>query len=89
MGTTIIEGLDADRITCGKSFELYSLLAFFKNDKGKHAIQLTDGGRPTQLGIGVSDYLTVTTRDAFLIPAVFLLQIRVERVVVVDLSIGS
>ena len=89
MRPTIIQGLDTDGITGGKCLELTGLLAFLEDDKGKHTIELPDGGGPTELGVGMSDDLAITARDALLVPAVFLLQIRIKRVVVVDLSVGS
>ena len=89
MGATIVKGLNTDGITGSKGLELTGLLALLKNDKSKHTIELTDGGGSTELGVGMSDDLAITARDALLVPAVFLLQIRIKRVVVVDLSVGS
>lgn len=89
MGATIVEGLNTDGITSSKGLELTGLLALLKDDKGKHAIELTDGGGSTKLGVGMSDDLAITARDALLVPALFLLQIRIKRVVVVDLSVGG
>ena len=89
MRPTIIQGLDTNGITGGKGLELTGLLTFLEDDKGKHAIELPDGGGPTELGIGVSDDLAITARDALLVPAMLLLQIGVEGVVVVDLSVGG
>ena len=89
MRPTIVKRLDTDGITGSKGLELASLLALLKDDKGKHTIELTDGGGSTELGVGMSDDLAITARDAILVPAVFLLQIRIKRVVVVDLSVGS
>mmetsp|Transcript_10244 Transcript_10244/g.28744 ORF Transcript_10244/g.28744 Transcript_10244/m.28744 type:complete len:609 (+) Transcript_10244:289-2115(+) len=89
MRPTIIQGLDANGITGGKGLELTGLLAFLEDDKGKHTIELLDGSGPTELGIGVTDNLAITARNALLIPAMLLLQIGVEGVVVVDLSVGG
>ena len=89
MRPTIIQGLDTNRITGGKGLELTGLLTFLEDDKGKHAIELPDGGGPTELGVGVSDDLAITARDALLVPAMLLLQIGVEGVVVVYLSVGG
>ena len=88
MRPTIIQGLDTDGITGSKGLELTGLLTFLEDDKGKHAIELPDGGGPTELGIGVSDDLAITARDALLVPAVLLLKVRIQRIVVVDLSVG-
>ena len=73
----------------GKDLFNLAVLVFFKDDKGKHTIELPDGGGPTELGVGVSDDLAITARDALLVPAMLLLQVRIKRVVVVDLSVGS
>lgn len=88
MGATIVKGLDTNRITCGKGLELSGLLALLKDDEGEHTIELTDGGGSTELGVGMSDDLAITARDALLVPAMLLLKVRVQRIVVVDLSVG-
>ena len=88
MGTTIVQGLDTNGIASSKGLELTGLLAFLEDDEGKHTIELTDGGGSTELGVCMSDDLAITARDALLVPAVLLLEVRVQRVVVVDLSVG-
>ena len=73
MGATIVKGLNTNGVTGSKGLELTGFLALLKDDKGKHAIELTDSGGSTELGVGMSDDLAITARDALLVPAVFLL----------------
>jgi hypothetical protein len=89
MRPTIVKRLDTDGITGSKGLELASLLALLKDDKGKHTIKLADGSGSTKLGVRMSNDLAITARDALLVPAMLLLEIRVERVVVVNLSVGG
>mmetsp|Transcript_6916 Transcript_6916/g.16892 ORF Transcript_6916/g.16892 Transcript_6916/m.16892 type:complete len:627 (+) Transcript_6916:431-2311(+) len=89
LGSSVVQGLDSDRITGGEGCDLTGLHILFECDESKHTIQHGSGLGTTVFSKGVSDNLTIRSGDSVVIPSVFRNHLLVNIVVVVNFSIGG